>query len=255
MWPFRTLRRRRLVRDSLIADVPWRRALDRLPILARLDPDESRRLRELSTIFLHEKRFEPVHGLELDESIRIAVAAQACLPILNLGPDWYDDWYTVVVYPAEFVRPREEFDAVGVMHQWEEVLGGESWERGPVILSWADVDASGWGDGYNVVIHEVAHKLDMRTGAADGFPPLHRGMKVRDWTQSFTQAYEALSRHVEAAERTTLDPYAAESPAEFFAVVSEYFFELPTALFEEYPEVYRQLAAFYRQNPAGALIG
>jgi Mlc titration factor MtfA (ptsG expression regulator) len=237
------------MRDALIDDVPWHRALERLPILARLDPAESRRLRELCTIFLHEKRFEPVQGLELDEGIRITIAALACLPILNLGPDWYDDWYTVVVYPAEFVRPREEFDAVGVMHQWEEVLGGESWERGPVVLSWADVEASGWGDGYNVVIHEMAHKLDMRNGAAAGFPPLHKDMRVSAWTQGFALAYEDLTRRVENGEDTALDPYAAESPAEFFAVFSEYFFECPAVVMRAYPEVYRQLCLFYRQDP------
>lgn len=208
-------------------------------------------MREMSALFIAEKLFEPVHGLELSERMRTSIAAQACLPILNLGMDWYDDWRTLVVYPAEFVRPREEFDAVGVMHQWDEVLGGESWQRGPVILSWADVEASGWGDGYNVVIHEMAHKLDMHCGGdADGFPPLHRGMKAREWTTAFTEAYEDMTLRVEAGEDVALDAYATESPAEFFAVLSEFFFEIPTLLAREYPAVYRQLEAFYRQSPA-----
>jgi Mlc titration factor MtfA (ptsG expression regulator) len=250
MWPFDTLRRQRILRQHRLEEAPWRQALAHHPILGRLAPGESERLRELSTLFLHEKLFEPVRGMQLDLPMQASIAVQACLPILNLGMEWYDDWRTVVVYEAEFVSPRRQIDAIGVMHEWSEVLSGESWGRGPVILSWNDVEASGWGDGYNVVIHEMAHKLDMRNGDADGFPPLHRSMNSRDWHTAFSSAYADMSRRVDHGELTQIDEYATESPAEFFAVVSECFFEQPGLLLREYPLVYRQLVEFYRQNPA-----
>lgn len=234
-----------------MAAAPWDAALAALPRLARLDADARRRLRELAGAFLREKNLEPVRGLQLTPAMGATIAALACLPILELGLDWYRGWRTLVVYPDEFIRPREEFDDAGVLHQWEEVLGGEAWERGPVVLSWADVQASGRGEGYNVVIHEMAHQLDMLgDGVADGFPPLHRGMRTRDWTAAFSRAFEDLNARVDAGEDTAVDPYAAESPGEFFAVLSEYFFELPDLLWDEYPEVYRQLALFYRQEPS-----
>ncbi|QSA96203.1 zinc-dependent peptidase [Methylococcus sp. EFPC2] len=253
MWPFRTSRAPKQAPASLTDDV-WQQTLADHPILTRLDASERTRLRELTAEFMRQKLFESVRGLVLNEPMRASIAVQACLPVLNLGLAWYDDWRTLVIYPAEFVRPREEFDAVGVMHQWEDVLGGESWQRGPVILSWADVEASGWGEGYNVVIHEMAHKLDMHGGTdADGFPPLHKDMKPKDWTAVFTAAYEDLTRRVETGEDAALDAYATESPGEFFAVLSEYFFERPVLLSGLYPEVYRQLASFYRQDPGAAL--
>ncbi len=118
-----------------------------------------------------------------------------------------------------------------------------------MILSWADVEASGWGDGYNVAIHEIAHKLDLLNGEVDGFPPLHRGMSARAWNQTFSAAFEDLGRRVDAGEETEIDPYAAEEPGEFFAVLSEYFFEQPGLVKTEYPDVYWRLAEFYRQDP------
>jgi len=253
MWPFRQLRRRKLLRDALLPDTLWDQCLNDHPILAGLDDQEAGRLRELATLFIHEKIFEPVQGLELRELMKASIAVQACLPILNLGFDCYDDWRTVVVYPGEFVRPRAEFDTVGVMHEWEETLGGESWQRGPVILSWADVEASGWCDGYNVVIHEMAHKLDMRSGDADGFPSLHRDMKAREWNLAFTEAFEHLTALAERMREPDIDPYAAESPAEFFAVLSEYFFERPALVLRQYPKIYEQLRLYYRQDPARRL--
>jgi Mlc titration factor MtfA (ptsG expression regulator) len=135
------------------------------------------------------------------------------------------------------------------MHEWEEALIGEAWDLGPLILSWADVEASGLGDGYNVAIHEIAHKLDLLNGEVDGFPPLHRGMSRKAWVEAFTLAFNDLQRRVDSGEDTAIDPYAAEEPGEFFAVLSEYFFELPELVEAEYPAVYRQLAAFYRQDP------
>jgi hypothetical protein len=182
--------------------------------------------------------------------MKLKIAAQACLPILNLGLDYYAGWVSVIVYPDEFVPEYEFMDEDGVVHQVREPMIGESWERGPVILSGADVERSGEHDGVNVVLHEFAHKLDMLNGAPDGFPPLHREMDRVAWIQAFSGAFDDFSAKVESDAETVIDPYAAESPAEFFAVVSEAFFEIPHILLREYPEVYRQLAEFYRQDPA-----
>jgi hypothetical protein len=249
MWPFRQLRRRRILRDAPVDEAVWRTVLQARPLFDGLDGAEARRLRELATLFLHEKIFEPVQGLRLDEAERLAIAAQCCLPVMNLGPDWLEGWRTVVVYPAAFIRKREQFDDYGVMHEWEEAITGEAWDLGPLILSWADMGASGQGEGYNVAIHEIAHKLDLLNGETDGFPPLHRGMSRKAWSEDFQTAFDDLGRRLDAGEDTAIDPYAAEEPGEFFAVLSEYFFELPGLLEAEYPRVYRQLAAFYRQDP------
>jgi len=249
MWPFRQLRRQRILRNTPIAQALWREILQDRPVLAGLTVEEARKLREMATLFLHEKIFEPVRGLTLDERGRVVIAALCCLPALNLGQDWLEGWRTVIVYPAAFIRKREQFDGYGVMHEWEEALSGEAWDLGPLILSWADVEASGHGEGYNVAIHEIAHKLDLRNGAVDGFPPLHRGMSRTAWNQAFTTAFHDLCRRVDGGEDTAIDPYATEEPGEFFAVLSEYFFERPDLVATEYPPVYSQLAAFYRQDP------
>lgn len=218
-------------------------------MLDRLSASEKERLRQLATLFIHEKVFELSGGIELTDTMRIRIAALACLPILHLDLDWYSGWTSIVVFPTEFVRPREAVDDIGVMHEWEETVGGEAWELGPVILSWADVEASGQGDGYNVVIHEMAHKLDMLNGPCDGFPPLHRNMAASQWSNVFSDAFDDFNSRLDRGEHTRIDPYAGESPAEFFAVLSEYFFELPDLLETAYPEVYSLLIRFYRVAP------
>lgn len=248
---FRSLRRKRLLAHNSIPDPAWRALLATAPPLRRLDPAQQARLRELTLLFLHEKRIEPAGGLELTDAMRLRIAALAALPVLDLGLDCYEGFVSVIVYPGEFVvRNREEVDEAGVVHTADDVLSGEAWERGPVVLGWTDVDASGRGDGYNVVIHEFAHKLDALDGATNGIPPLHRTMRTRSWTEAFQQAYDRLLAELDRGEDTWLDPYAAESPAEFFAVCAEMFFELPDAFAARYPEVYAQLAAYFRQDPA-----
>lgn len=223
-------------------------------MLQGLGTEPAARLRDLARLFLRDKRLEPVQGLELTAPMRLQLALQACLPILELGLDWYRGWYALVVYPAEFLTEHEQMDEIGLVWTQAEVRSGESWDQGPVIVSWADVEAGQARDGYNVVIHELAHKLDLRDGAVNGRPPLHPGMSGEVWTRVFGSAYEDLCRRDEAGEETPIDPYACESPAEFFAVASEAFFEIPDLLAGEYPEVYQQLSAFYRQDP-GARLG
>lgn len=249
MWRYKTWRRRRILARNPLPEALWREARSRLPLVHRLDHEEQARLRDLTVLFLHEKIFEPVSGLELTDAIRLEIALQACLPILNLGLDWYDGWRAIIVYPGDFVPQHEEMDEAGVVHLSREPLSGESWQNGPVILSLSDSAAV---DGGNLVIHEFAHKLDMLNGDANGLPPLHREMSVGDWAKAFSTAFEDFQARVTRGESTAIDDYAAEDPAEFFAVLSEVFFESPSDLGELYPAVYKQLRRFYRQDPAAA---
>ncbi len=253
---FRRLRRARILRQRLLAQEHWASLLEEHPILEGLTPEELARLRELSTLFLHEKVFELRGGQELDEYRRSVIAVQACLPVLNLGLDWYRNWRTVVVVPDVFTQELREQDESGVVHEWEEEQSGEAWDQGPVVLSWQDVEASGWRDGYNVVIHEAAHKLDLLDGQSNGRPQLHDGLSAAEWYEGFAGAYEDFRRRASRkgkGRRLRIDDYAAENDAEFFAVACEYFFEQPRVLKEEYPQVYRLLAAFFLQDPGARL--
>jgi Mlc titration factor MtfA (ptsG expression regulator) len=246
---FREWRRGRWLRRHPIPESLWAHTLESTPLLRQLAESDLVRLRELAAIFVQEKTWVGSAGLEISEAMKVRVAALATLPVLNLDLDWYRGWETIILYPGEFVQRRREVDAAGLEHQWDEIRAGEAWEHGPVIFSWADVAASGLIDGYNVVIHELAHKLDMLNGPPDGFPPLHREMSAKRWTRVFTAAFEEMNGWLDRDEESPIDPYAAEHPAEFFSVLSEYFFELPEVLSEVWPEVYGELAAFYRQDP------
>jgi len=245
----RQWQRNRLLRQRPVRHRHWRAALAELPLLQGLSPQEHVRLRQLAGLLLDEKSLEPVHGLQLTPSMRLLLAAQAVLPLMHLGIAWLEGWRSLVLYPEEFVSRQEWTDEAGLVHSRREIRSGEAWERGPLVLSWADVAASGWCDGYNAVIHEIAHKLDGVSGHINGCPALHDGMRVRDWRAAFEPAFEDLCRRDEAGETLAIDPYATESPAEFFAVMSEHFFETPHLLHAEYPAVYDQLKAFYRQDP------
>ncbi|HNP05274.1 MAG TPA: zinc-dependent peptidase [Rhodocyclaceae bacterium] len=232
---------------ATLPDSLWEATLGSLPFLAALTEEEKTRLRELVAAFLAEKEFSAAGGLELDDSLFLAIAAQACLPILELGLGAYRGWVGIVVYPDEFVIPRVIQDEDGVVHEYDEAASGEAWGGGPVIVSWKDAQMA--GDGYNVVIHEFAHKLDMANGEADGVPPLPRDIPRRRWEEVLTAAYEDFCRRVDADEETWIDPYGAEHPSEFFAVVSEAFFEIPDVVADESPEFYHLLPRFYRQDP------
>ena len=246
----RNWRRRRVLAKHRMDPALWRRVTAKLPFLRGLDAAQARRLQDLVLLFLAEKQFVGVRGQELDDAIRLSIAAQACLPILELGLDWYDGWSGIVIYPDDFRVRRSEMDEGGVVHEWEDELAGESWLGGPVILSW---DAAQHDADVNVVIHEFAHKLDMRSGDADGVPPLHRDMDRDAWRAALARAYEGFCDALERGRDSWLDPYAAEHPSEFFAVLSEAFFEAPNETRRRYPEMYDQLRRFYRQDPATRL--
>jgi MtfA peptidase len=231
--------------------------------------DDDARLRALSGEFIASKQFSGTHGLDITDHMHVEIAAQACILVLELGLEWYDGWSEVIVYPSQFAPEREVVDEAGVVHLSNDPMAGEAWLGGPVILSYEDVALSADEDlrvaGYNVVIHEFAHKLDMRSGDPNGQPPLHAGMSSAAWRRAFAPAYEDFRRRVDAAESRPprlveqalaalpIDPYAAESPGEFFAVGSEAFFETPELLAPAYPAVYEQLRLFYRQDPLARL--
>lgn len=249
---FTRWRRERILRRSALDEGLWRAVLDSYPFTRALSGAERARLRDWAILFLHEKSIAGAGGLVIRDEMRMGIAAQACMLILNLDLDYYRGWVEVIVYPDEFVAEYDYMDDDGIVHRVEQPMSGESWLAGPVILSWADAELRGQS-GYNVVIHEFAHKLDMLNGDANGFPPLHAGMDRGEWSRAFGEAYGGFRDRVARREATAIDPYAAESPAEFFAVLSEAFFETPGAVLAEYGEIYRQLAVFYRQDPAARL--
>ena len=214
-----------------------------------LSAAEQAELRVLATLLLQDKALEPVQGLELDDGMRALLAVHACLPVLKLGLRWYRGWHSLVLYPDLFMPERHYVDAAGVVHRGRAVLAGEAWQQGPVILSWQEVLQAGSPPGHNVVFHEMAHKLDMLNGEANGFPPLHAGMRRGAWSRTLDEAYRKLQGQMRMGEAPALDPYALENPGEFFAVASETFFETPGVLRDFSPELYRQFTLFYRQQP------
>ena len=233
---------------------PWGETLERLPLLAGLAPHERQRLIALARLFLHEKSLEPVQGAVVDEETLCALALQAALPILHLGLDAYRGWVSLILYPAEFMAEFDEVDEDGIAHRVRRPLSGESWDSGPLILAADEIEAGGERDGYNVVIHELTHKLDaLDGGVANGRPPLPRGIDPGRWSGGFGTAYARLEAQLEAGEEPLIDPYAAESPAEFLAVSVELFFELPHHLLRWEPELYPLLRDLFRQDPAARL--
>jgi MtfA peptidase len=247
-------REERVLQRRAIPDALWSLTLARFPFLGRRPSDDLDRLRRLATLFLDRKEFTGANGLEVTDEMAVAIAAQACLPVLELGLDWYDDFVGIVVHPDEVVARREVTDDDGVVHEYDEPLTGEAMPGGPVMLSWHDVLAAQESDemAYNVVIHEFAHVLDMRDGIADGRPPLSGGDATRvAWDEALDAVLAQLHEALDAGDETgVLDPYAAEGPEELFAVASEAFFVEPRSLQAQQPGLYAQLAAFYRQDPA-----
>jgi Mlc titration factor MtfA (ptsG expression regulator) len=258
----------------------WQRTMSRLPFLAYLSDDDCLRLKSLTEQLLAKKPFAGVKDFELTDEMAATIAAQAALLVLNLSLDLYDDLSAVIVTPDAFPIRQQVIDDTGVVHEWEEMLAGEAVDMGgAVLLSWPDITPPGSGDErslHNVVIHEFAHKIDMGRGGANGYPPFLAGYHVRadflDWPQVFGAAYDNFCQCVDQLESKLpqdvdpdhpphaaryraltaslpMDPYAATDPAEFFAVASESFFVSPAPLAAAYPEIYRLLSRYYRQNP------
>ncbi|WP_430387446.1 zinc-dependent peptidase [Dyella sp. 20L07] len=236
-----------------LADAPWRRALASCPLAKRLDTTRQDELRRLIGAFLARKRFHALAGAELTEPMRVLIAMQACLPMLRQGPASLRGWRDVLVYPGEFkVRRSHHDERSGVVSEGEDVLIGEAWEHGPLVLSLADVqlDLEQPWDGFNVVVHEIAHKLDMLDGPPDGVPPLPPSIPRRRWIVAFQRAFDHLSNDVARGRDTLIDPYAAESADEFFAVVSELHWSQPAVLRRADAAVADLLEAYYGPSPA-----
>lgn len=236
-----------------IEDAAWCALLASSALFRQLTPSESARLRALTERFLARKRFSGAAGHLLEPSHCLAIAALASLPVLHLGFAMLAGWREVIVYPGEFRVRREHHDeTTGVVSEETDDLIGEAWERGPLILSWADVatDLAHPFDGFNVVVHEIAHKLDLGDGALNGVPRLPTHVSRRDWLAAMQPAYDALVRTVEHGRRSLIDPYAAESVEEFFAVVSELHFSDSATLQRAAPAVATLLARFYGAPPA-----
>lgn len=212
------------------------------------------KLRWMVGDFLARKTFYGGEDLQVDDTMKLLIATQACVPILGLDMSWYRGWSSIVVYSNEFIAPRSETDGLGVVHERKASLIGEAWPDGPVVLSWPHVRAAAQqADTGNVVIHEFAHKLDMLNGDANGMPPLHRDMQREAWTQVMQDAFDELNQWVDQRQlaNTPFTPYMASNPAEFFASISELFFTEAVYLKSVWPEAYEQLRLFYRQDPAG----
>lgn len=220
--------------------------------MQHLSSVEKARLRVLTAVLLEQKTFSGEQGLVLTDEMKLIIAAQACVPVLKLGLNYYSGFVQVSVYPAAFWVERDEQDENGVVHHNRTLLSGESWQRGPVVLSWQDIEQemAGHSPGRNVVIHEFAHKIDMLNGAADGLPPISSASDVKEWQQVFSHAYQNLVDRVQHHHRGCINAYAATSPAEFYAVASEYFFTAPQHLRQCSRRVYNELRDLYRQDPA-----
>jgi Mlc titration factor MtfA (ptsG expression regulator) len=261
-----------------IPDELWQSCTTRLPFLSSLPTADDARLKALSEQLLDTKTVTGADGLEVTDEMAVLIAAQACLLVLNLTLDLYDDMAGIIVYPSAFIVPMSEMDEAGVVHEWQEPLSGEAMHAGgAVVLSWEDASgAVPAAAPYNVVIHEFAHKIDMDRGSANGCPPflpaLHPRLDGKTWRDAFSEAYENFCERVDSLDARLpadfdeespvhaalygdlmavlpMDPYAAHHPAEFFAVASEAFFVRPEPLAQQYPRVFALLAEYYRQDP------
>jgi MtfA peptidase len=252
-------RRERALSTYAIPDDDWQRALHELPFLDHYAPALLARLRELATLFLVEKSItsgaeEGEHALEVTPNMRIVIATQACVLLLGKSgavTDAIEDFANfenVIVYPGDFPRSHDYEDEYGVVHQLDEPIAGESWENGPVLLSWPVVEAGYIESGMSLVIHEFAHKLDMLNGEIDGIPQMP-SEQIEPFRKAISEAYEDFCIRVDANEDTAIDPYAAEAIDEFFAVTCEVFFEEPELLRLEYPEYFEQLRTYFAIDP------
>lgn len=245
----RRRRRDRLFEQPLPAE--WVRILERnVSLYRRLPPDLRRTMDGLVNVFLDDKQFVGCSGLTVTDEMRVTVAGNACLLLLGRDNTEFRGFQSILVYPDAFVTTQTTYDGYVEVSE-ETVRSGESWQRGPVVLAWADVreDLRYAGDGRNVVLHEFAHKLDEQNAGMDGLPVLGDGRQHREWARVLGREYESLQQRAEEGEESFLDTYGAESPAEFFAVATEAFFENAPAMKLQHPELYEQLSRFYNLDP------
>ena len=205
---------------------------------------------------MNEKKFEGLDGLEITEEIKVTIAAQACILLLHRDTDYYPTLHTILVYPHLFYSQIKHRLPDGIIEEGEQGRLGESWYRGPVILSWDDVrrSAHDHNDGHNVVFHEFAHQLDSESGANEGAPLLPQRSSYIAWARVLSDEYQDLLNDIKNHHTSDIDTYGATNPAEFFAVVTEYFFEKPIQLQKHHPELYEQFKNFYKLDTAALMI-
>lgn len=245
-------REARVLARRAIPDALWALTLARVPFLANRPATDQAELRRLASLFLDEKEFTGAGGLVVDDAMAVCIAAQACLPVLRFGLAPYRSFVGIVVHADEVVAQREVTDDDGIVHSYEEALTGEAMAGGPVMLSWVDVSQAGesaeWG--YNVVIHEFAHVLDMGDGQADGVPPQPSNADREAWMRVMDDEFGRFCAAVDAGLDTLLDPYGATGLEEFFAVAAESFFVTPNEMRATHPDLYGLLARYFRQDTA-----
>jgi Mlc titration factor MtfA (ptsG expression regulator) len=232
--------------------LPW---IEAMPFYAPLSGDEQRQLRDDTRVIVAEKNWEGCGGLDINDEIRVTIAAQAALLLLHIEHEYYRSALSILVYPTVFEAPMRSAGPGGMVQEGSSTVIGLAFHRGPVVLAWdcARHGAENWQDGRNVVIHEFAHKLDMLDSYADGTPPLESREHHATWLRIMTEEYERLVEKTEKRRRTVMDKYGATHPAEFFAVATETFFEKPRQLKKKRPELYELLRSYYRQDPVSRL--
>jgi Mlc titration factor MtfA (ptsG expression regulator) len=248
---WRANRRRKMLTQTPFPQV-WRTILKkRIPFFRSLPTDLQLQLKKHIQVFIAEKQFVGCDGLEIDDDIRVTVAAQACLLLLNRKTDFYPHLKEILIYPSVFVVNNEQRDANGLVSERSRVLSGESWQHGKVILSWQTTKegAAVPDDGSNVVIHEFAHQLDQEDGNANGAPILTRTQDYASWSAVMMQEYQQLVEASQLQQYSLFSYYGATNPAEFFAVISEVFFEQPQAFITQHSALYKELSTFYKLDP------
>lgn len=255
VWFYRRYRRSRTVEELRKRGLSkkWQDYLENNVSLYRRMPREFRsQLHSLINVFLNDKQFIACDGLQMQDKIRLTIAAQACMLLLRSADAEYPNFHTVMVYPTAYYAKEQVSDGL-VVSQELSLRAGESWERGIVVLSWEDVEKEGRGGspGHNVVIHEFAHRLDQQNTSSEGVPLLDSTALYQQWAQVLGSEFEILNEELNQGQDTLIDPYAATSPAEFFAVVTELFFELPALLKEHHAALYAQLSGYYRLDTVG----
>jgi Mlc titration factor MtfA (ptsG expression regulator) len=254
MFWFKKWRRNRLATRQF--PEVWLRIIEKnVPLYSRLPSEDKTELQHYILIFIGEKRFEGCRGLKITDEIKVTIAAQACVLLLHRKTDYYPGLSSILVYPRAFVIHRAEHLPSGVVTEVPQVLLGESWHRGPVVLSWDDVkhDTADINDGHNVVFHEFAHQIESSGGKGDDTVVLKNSSSYIAWARVLQKDYEKLRQATARCHPTFLNKYGATNPEEFFAVVTEFFFEKPKELKEIHPELYNELKQFYQQDPVSYL--
>lgn len=247
---WRTYQRNNITRQPFPKQ--WRKIIQqRMPYFRKMPADLQLQLKQHIQVFLAEKNFVGCNGVIITDEIKVTVAAQACLLLLNRETDYYPKLKTILVYPRAFVKSQSNKDNAGVQFTTKMTLAGESWDFGKVVLSWQDTieGAQIPDDGRNVVIHEFAHQLDQENGRANGAPLLEKGQSYQCWADVFSRQFELLKIQAKTGVPSLFDYYGATNPAEFFAVASEVFFEKSQVFYQEYPNLYHQLKQYYQIDP------